>query len=312
MPDRPLFDRLNDMIDVVLSGDDEIRRMSCLAETLRDLPRPAFRDALKTNLLRKANMSSSSVNPFREGFHTITPYVMVHQIEDLLSFLKGAFGAKEKERSFGGGGGIHTEVQLGDSMLMIGGGGTWRGEQKPAAFHYYVPDAGEVYERALQHGATSLQSMVEEHGEHVGSVRDAFGNEWYISTRTEGRYVPDVLRDVTVYLHPKGAPGLIRFLKDAFAAEEIESHQTPDGVVQHAKVRIGNSTIELGEAHGQWQPMPVAIYLYVLDVDAVYRQAVAAGARSLSEPADQPYGDRNAGVEDAFGNTWYIASPLAP
>jgi uncharacterized glyoxalase superfamily protein PhnB len=49
-------------------------------------------------------------------------------------------------------------------------------------------------------------------------------------------------------------------------------------------------------------------YLYVPNMEAVYRQALAAGATSSEEPADQPWGDRNAAVKDAFGNTWYIAT----
>ena len=56
--------------------------------------------------------------------------------------------------------------------------------------------------------------------------------------------------------------------------------------------------------------MPTTIYLYVPNVDEVYRRAMAAGAASLTEPADQPYGDRNAGVKDAWGHTWYIATHI--
>jgi PhnB protein len=61
---------------------------------------------------------------------------------------------------------------------------------------------------------------------------------------------------------------------------------------------------------GPYQPMPGAYYLYVPDADALYRRALAAGAKSLSEPADMPYGDRVGGVKDAFGNDWYIATHI--
>jgi uncharacterized glyoxalase superfamily protein PhnB len=64
----------------------------------------------------------------------------------------------------------------------------------------------------------------------------------------------------------------------------------------------------MGEAHGKYEPMPAMFYLYVADCDAAYRRALAAGAKSLHEPTDQPYGDRNSAVTDAFGNTWYIAT----
>jgi PhnB protein len=66
-------------------------------------------------------------------------------------------------------------------------------------------------------------------------------------------------------------------LKEALGAEEVSRYQSPDGVVHHATVRIGDSVIEMGEAHGESQPMPPSIYLYVDDVDAMYERSVKAG-----------------------------------
>lgn len=85
----------------------------------------------------------------------------------------------------------------------------------------------------------------------------------------------------------------------------------PDGIIHHVTLKVGSSAMELGEAQGPYQPMKSSFMLYVPDVDAVYRRALTAGATSLSEPADQPYGDRTGGVVDAFGNQWYIATPIA-
>jgi PhnB protein len=64
----------------------------------------------------------------------------------------------------------------------------------------------------------------------------------------------------------------------------------------------------MGEAGGERQPMPSAIYLYVNDTDTIYKRALQAGATSLMEPADQFYGDRSAGVKDPSGNYWWIAT----
>ena len=111
------------------------------------------------------------------------------------------------------------------------------------------------------------------------------------------------------YLHPTGAPVMIDFLKQAFAAEEVFVYQSPDGIVHHAKVAIGNSIVEMGEAHGQWQPMPMTFMLYVDDVDAWYARAMkAAGMVSMSDPRDQAYGDRVGAVKDPFDNVWYIGT----
>jgi uncharacterized glyoxalase superfamily protein PhnB len=103
---------------------------------------------------------------------------------------------------------------------------------------------------------------------------------------------------------------LISFLKRAFGAEEVAKYASPDGVVHHAVIRVGDSVLEMGEAHGKYETMSAMFYLYVPNLEDVYRQAVAAGATSSQEPTDQPYGDRTAAVKDAFGNTWYIATHL--
>ena len=97
------------------------------------------------------------------------------------------------------------------------------------------------------------------------------------------------------------------------AANAVADHHAREArarTVQHAKVRIAGSFLEMGEAHGQWQPMPGTFYLYVDDVDASYARALAAGATSVEAPAVQPYGERRAAVTDAFGHTWYLAAPV--
>jgi PhnB protein len=120
--------------------------------------------------------------------------------------------------------------------------------------------------------------------------------------------IPDGYHSVTPYLTVHGADQLIEFLKQAFAAEERERFLRPDGAIMHAEVKVGDSIIMLAEANEQWQPRPGMLYLYVPDTDATYRRALDAGASSLMEPADQFYGDRNAGVTDPSGNSWWIAT----
>ena len=86
-------------------------------------------------------------------------------------------------------------------------------------------------------------------------------------------------------------------------------YASPDGVIHHAKIKIGDSLLEMGEAHGPYQPMPTTFFLSVPNVDASYQRAITAGAVSTGEPADQSYGGRTSGVKDAFGNQWYISGP---
>jgi PhnB protein len=121
--------------------------------------------------------------------------------------------------------------------------------------------------------------------------------------------IPDGFHTVTPYLVVPGVTTLLDFLKQAFDAQEILSPMLrSDGGVGHAEVKIGDSIIMMGEPMGDMQPMPCSLYLYVQDTDAVYQRALQAGATSLMEPADQFYGDRSAGVKDAVGNQWWIAT----
>jgi uncharacterized glyoxalase superfamily protein PhnB len=120
--------------------------------------------------------------------------------------------------------------------------------------------------------------------------------------------VPEGLRTVTPFLMVEGAARLIEFLRHAFAAEETSRTATPDGAVMHATVRIGDSTVEVADARGEWRAMPSALHLYVGDVDATYQRALRGGAASVYEPADRFYGDREAGVRDPCGNVWFIAT----
>src|SRR5262249_17813379 len=148
-----------------------------------------------------------------------------------------------------------------------------------------------------------------EYGERGAGIADVGGNHWYIATATGPNYIPEGVPNLMPYFHPVGAPKMIEFLKQAFDAEAMAVYQSPDGTVHHAKVRIGNSIVEMGEAHDQWQPMPMTFMLYVDNVDEWYARAVRAeGAISAGEPASAPYGGRTGTVKDPFGNTWYINS----
>ena len=101
------------------------------------------------------------------------------------------------------------------------------------------------------------------------------------------------------------------FLERAFGATEVFRAPSQNGDIRYAQVRIGDSVVEVGDAHGEFQPMPLGIHFYVDDVDAVYQSALREGAASLSEPAVQPYGERSGSVVDEFGNHWYIAAHLS-
>ena len=321
MSDEARFDRLAEALEAAFAdartaaADPELAELIRIAHDLRSLPRPAFRAQLGADLMRRAAMTTTNavnataVTP-REGIRTVIPYLAVRPAVELIEFVKRAFGAQEHLRTTGGGGGVHAEVLIADSELMIGGGGAWAGTPMPTGLHLYVPDADRVYRDALAAGAESLYAPVDQpYGDREAGVKDVAGNHWYIATHQTGGYVPPGLGAVTPFLHPRGAPGLIEFMKEAFAAEEVAMHRHPEGAIAHAQIRVGRSIIEMGEAHDEWGPMPTMFYVYVDDVDAWYRRALDAGAVSIEAPALQPYGHRRAAVRDAFDNEWYLAAP---
>jgi len=254
------------------------------------------------------------VSPIPSGFRMVTPYLVAADGPALLDFVKRAFGAEELMRAETPMGGVHGEVRIGDSVMMIGGGVPGKkfpGSLQPNALHVYVEDADAVCKKAVAAGATLIdEPRDQEYGERSGTVKDAAGNFWYIATAKGESHKPKGLHTVNPYLQPLRAEPLIAFLKRAFGAQEVAKYASPDGVVHHAQIRIGDSVVEMGEAHGKYETMPAMFYLYVPNVDDVHRQAVAAGAASFQDPTDQPYGDRNAAVKDAFGNKWYIATHI--
>ncbi len=119
------------------------------------------------------------VKPVREGFHTVTPYLMIREFDKLIDFIKQAFGGVETFRTTGSAGGTHVEVLIGDSMIMIGGAATT--EPMPAAIYLYMNNVDEVYQKALNAGATSIMEPSDQSdGEQRAGVKDAFGNQWYV------------------------------------------------------------------------------------------------------------------------------------
>lgn len=318
MTEGALSDRLDQTIDTILArgdataalADAELAPLARLAADLRHYPNPEFTSRLRADLKRRTAMSATLVSSnIREGFTTVTPYVRVKEA-GLAGFLARAFGAEETHSARGSAGGMHREVRVGNSMIMIGEDATAGViPHRPAAFHVYVPDVDAAFERAIAAGATSLGRPADRpYGERAGFVKDMFGNHWYIATQLAGSYVPEGLRTVTPFLHMQGAAGYIEHLKQAFGAVE-ERREGTEERIRLARLRIGDAALEVGDAAGEVDPMPGAFYLYVDDADQWYERAIAAGATSLWPPKDQVYGDRTAGVEDTMGNQWFIARP---
>jgi PhnB protein len=116
-----------------------------------------------------------------EGYRTLSPYLLAEDAEGLLSFVSTVFGLEVRRRMVGEAGGLHAELELGDSVLMVGEGG---GSTFPAMLHVYVDDADAIYERALAEGATTAAEPHDtSFGDHRAAFDDRWGNQWWVATR---------------------------------------------------------------------------------------------------------------------------------
>lgn len=128
------------------------------------------------------------------------------------------------------------------------------------------------------------------------------------NTKATVNPIPVGYHTITPFLIVDNAPGFIKFLKKAFHAQLIHLMETNDGLIRHAELKIGDSVIMLSSLMENNKPMACMLHLYVEDCDQVYEQAIKAGAESITEPANQFYGDRSAGIKDNWGNTWWLAT----
>lgn len=126
---------------------------------------------------------------------------------------------------------------------------------------------------------------------------------------TNVKPVPDGYTAITPYLIVENAAGFLDFLAEAFGAVERRRIPMPQGGIGHAEVEIKGAALMLADAVPPDFPANnTLIHLYVEDVDSAYTRAVRASATTISEPADEFYGDRIARVADPYGNQWFIAS----
>jgi uncharacterized glyoxalase superfamily protein PhnB len=114
-------------------------------------------------------------------------------------------------------------------------------------------------------------------------------------------YAPEGWPTVVPRIFAEQTSGLVEFIKEVFHAEGEYDGSRP------AELHLGNSIIMVGDTAARGH-VPQFLYVYVPDADAAYERAMARGARSLEAPLDTAYGDRRCMVEDAWGNTWQIAT----
>jgi len=127
-----------------------------------------------------------AVKPIPDGYHAVTPYLIVDGAAKLIDFLKETFGATELFRMGAPGDKVgHAEVKIGDSNIMIADNSSeW--SSRPAMLYVYVSDVDDTHKRALAAGATQVKEPANQfYGDRSSGVTDPFGNYWGIATHVE-------------------------------------------------------------------------------------------------------------------------------
>jgi PhnB protein len=127
-----------------------------------------------------------SLKPIPDGYSTVTPYLIVPDVNKELEFIERALGGSVNYKTRMPDGFVnHAEAQIGTSRVMIGGR---RGvtENTSSMFYLYIEDVDRYYQRAVDAGAESLQEpQVQFYGDRTAAVKDPFGNQWYLSTHVQ-------------------------------------------------------------------------------------------------------------------------------
>ena len=146
---------------------------------------------------------SAEVKPIPEGYHSVTPYLILSGAGDAIGFYKKALGAEEVMRLADPGGKVHhAEISIGDSRIMLADehpeiqalspktiGGS------PVSIHLYVEDVDRAVERAVAAGAKLVRPVADQfYGDRVGGIEDPFGYRWFIATHKEDLTIEEIRR----------------------------------------------------------------------------------------------------------------------
>ncbi len=123
-------------------------------------------------------------------------------------------------------------------------------------------------------------------------------------------YKPAGYSSVAAYVMADGVQRVLDFVNQTFDAEELRRFDNPDGSIAHAEIRIDDTVIMLADGGEAAPAFPAWLHVYVPDVDATYRRALAAGGVSVQEPQQKGDPDRRCGVQDPAGNIWWIATQV--
>jgi uncharacterized glyoxalase superfamily protein PhnB len=253
----------------------------------------------------------------------VSPYLMVKKVQPIIDFLTKAFDAKEIRRDTKDGRVRHAEVQICDSIVMMGE--AEEGTANPIDVHVYVPNVDEVFQKAKALGGqVVMEPAKKEDPDRRGGLKDPAGAAtWWIGTQVEVKendgtngdpkllsWKPQSNNVVSPYIVSNHPDETIKFAQAVFDATILRKMEK-DGKIHHAELKIGDSVVMVGDV-GSDKSIPIDIHVYVPDVDYTFERAKKAGGKVNMEVAQMDGDtDRRGGIQEAAGVvTWWIGSQV--
>jgi PhnB protein len=187
--------------------------------------------------------------------------------------------------------------------------------------------AGEAFvcPQGLWHRQYAEKSVSMLYGTAIETSEISMADDPRVAERTAVT-APQVARSIMPFLNIEGVVDAVEFYRRVFGADVLMREEEPSGIVSHAMLKMGDTTVMLSDptsadvkqndVHGlsraprSYGGSPVHLYIYVADVDAVFKRAIDAGAKVIDVPEDREWGDRTGGIEDPFGHIWWLGTPI--
>jgi PhnB protein len=188
--------------------------------------------------------------------------------------------------------------------------------------------AGEAFvcPQGLWHRQLAEKSVSMLYGTPVDTSENSDADDPRVVAEKVAQPAAQVSRSIMPFLYIEGAARAVEFYKSVFGATVLMRDEEPSGIVSHAMLKMGETTVMLSDPSSadvkqndvnrlsrpprSYGGSPVHLYIYVADVDDVVRRAVAAGAKAIDQVEDRDWGDRCGGIEDPWGHVWFVGTPL--
>src|SRR5208282_5159400 len=183
-----------------------------------------------------------------------------------------------------------------------------------------------VCPQGLWHRQNAEKSVSMLYGTPIETSEISMADDPRVEEKEVSAAVAGISRSIMPFLYIAGAAGAVEFYQRVFGASVLMRDQEPSGIVSHAMLKMGDTTVMLSDptsadvkqndTHGlsrtprSYGGSPVHLYIYVANADEVVGRAIDAGAKVIDQVEDREWGDRCGGIEDPYGHVWWVGTPI--